>query len=91
MFIQTRPREQTKVCFYFRHAHATKLMAAFLCVHVCWIATQMPLHSLKGLTKRDYTAIAPVDFGQCLPREFVATSVVHVADESFRGAAVSLL
>jgi len=49
----------------------------------------MPLHSLHGLIKGDYTAIA--NLGQCLPREVVENQVVHVADESFPGAAVRLL
>ena len=75
----------------FRHAHASKLRSVFLCVHVCWIVAKMLLHSLQGLEKGDYTAIAAVIFGQCLPREVVATQVVHAADLAFTGAAESLL
>jgi len=65
-------------------------MSAFLCVHVCWIVAKMPLHSLHGL-ETGYTTIAPINLGQCLPREVVATQVVHVADQAFTGAAVGLL
>ena len=61
-------------------------MSAFLCVYVCWIVAKMPMHSWQGLEKGDYTAIAPVNLGQCLPREVVATQVVHVADQAFTGA-----
>ena len=66
-------------------------MSAFLCVYVCWIVAKMPMHSWQGLEKGDYTAIAPVNLGQCLPREVVATQVVHVADQAFTGAVVGLL
>jgi len=51
----------------------------------------MTLHSLHGLEKGDYTVIAPVNLGQCLPREVVATQVVHVTDEAFASSVVGLL
>jgi len=66
-------------------------MSVFLFVHVCWIAAKMPLHSWQGLVEGDYTAIAPVNLGQCLPREVAATPDVHVANEAFTGAVVGLL
>ena len=56
MFIQTRPCEQTKVCFSFTNAHTSTLLATLLGVHVRLIAAKMPLHSAKGRPQRDYTA-----------------------------------
>ena len=91
MFIQTRPCEQTKVYLSFTNVHTSKLLAALLGVHVCLIVAKMPLHSAQGRPQRDYSAAALVHLGHRLPCEIVATSAVHVVDESFTGAAVSLL
>jgi len=49
------------------------------------------MHNLDGLEQVDYTAITPVNLGQCLPREVVATQVVHVPDQVFTSVTVGFL
>ena len=91
MFIKTRQCEHTKVCSSFTNAHTSTLLATLLGVHVCLMFAKMPLHSANDLPHRDYSAAASVHLGYHLPCEIVATSAVHVVDESFTGAVVSLL
>jgi len=86
MFVQTRPCEQTKVSSSFTNSHTSKLLATLLGVHVCWMVAKMPLHGANDLPQRDYSAAASVHLGYHLPCEIVATSSVHVVDESFTGA-----
>ena len=87
MFIKTRQCDQTTVCSSFTNAHTSTLLASLLGVHVCLMVAKMPLHSAH----RDYSAAASVHLGYHFPCEIVATSAVHVVDESFTGAVVSLL
>ena len=55
------------------------------------MVTKTPLHSANDLPHRDYSAAASVYLGYHFPCKIVATPAVHVVDESFTGAVVSLL
>ena len=88
MFIHRRPCEQTMVFWPLSNAHMSKLLATLLGVHVCWVAAKMQLHSAQSRPRRDYAAAISVRHEHHLPRQIVATSTVHVADEPFAGICV---
>ena len=67
------------------------LLATLLGVHVCWVAAKMQLHSAQSRPQRDYAAAVSARNEHHLPRQIVATSAVHVADQPFAGSAIILL
>jgi len=79
------------VCWPLSNAHMSKLLATLLGVHVYWVAAKMQSHCAQSRPQRDYAAAVCAQHEHHLPRQIVATSTVHVADETFAGSAISLL